>query len=301
MLSTLNPIAQSFITDMDRISNQMATAQRQLSSGLKVSQVSDAPDSISILLQARADLASTQQIQTNLGSVKTETDGGEQALSSAVSLLEQAETLGAQGATGTATADSRQTLANQVGSIMQEMVGLSQTSISGRYIFSGDADQTPPYTIDLTQNPPISAYAGGPADRQIQHPNGSRFTVAENAQQIFDASNPTQNVWTSLTALYNALQSGDQTAVTAAMPNMASSLTYLNDQLAFYGNVQDQVANATDFASNQALQLQTHISDLQDADITQSITELQQAQVQETAAIEAEANVPRTTLFDYLK
>lgn len=301
MLSALNPTSQAFVTSLDQISAQMSAAQQQLSTGLKVTEVSDAPDSISTLLQARANLAQNEQIQSNLTLVKTETDTGEQALESAVSLLQQAQTIGAQGATATTTADADQTLANQVGSIMQQMVALSQTTVSGRYIFSGNSDQTVPYTIDFTQTPPISAYAGGQGVRQVEDPNGSLFTIAENAQQIFDAPDPTQNVFSSLTALYTALQSGDSTAVTTSLSNLSTSSDYLNDQLAFYGNVQEQVADATSYAATQQTQLKTQISSLQDADITQSITELQQAQLQETAAVEAESNIPRTTLFDYLR
>jgi flagellin-like hook-associated protein FlgL len=74
----------------------------------------------------------------------------------------------------------------------------------------------------------------------------------------------------------------------------------LNQQLAFYGNVQNKVAQATDFASTQQTQLQTQISNLQDADLTASILQLNQAQTQEQAALQAEARVPRTTLFDFL-
>ena len=301
MLSSLDPNSQMFVSSMEQISQRMANAQRQLSTGLKVSTVADAPDSISTLLQVRADMSANQQIQSNLSREKTEVDAAEQGLQSAVSLVENARTLGSQGATGTATADSRQTLAGQIGDILQQVVGIAGTTIEGRYIFSGDSDQTAPYTIDLTADPPVSTYAGGPANRQVQHPNGTRFTVAKTAQDIFDASDPTQNVFSSLTALRSALLANDQNAIDAALPNVASSLTYLNNQLAFYGNVQSRIADATDYGSQLQTQLQTHLSSIQDADLTASITELQQAQLQQTAALEAQARVPRTSLFDYLK
>lgn len=301
MLSSLDPISQTFLTSMDRIGERLSRAERQLATGLKVSSVSDAPDSISVLLQARAQLSSTEQIQSNLSRAKTETDAGEQALQSAVSLLEQARTLGTQGATSTASTALRQTLADQTGTILEQMTGLSRTTVEGRYIFSGNSDQTPPYTIDPTATPPVSTYAGGSAGREIQHPNGSRFTIAKTAQEIFDAPDPANNVFASLTALRDALQSGDQTAIGAALPNIATSLDYLNGQLAFYGNVQNKVAEATSAGDTLRLQIQSQISSIEDADITAAITELQQAQVQQSAALGAQARLPRTSLFDYLK
>jgi flagellin-like hook-associated protein FlgL len=64
--------------------------------------------------------------------------------------------------------------------------------------------------------------------------------------------------------------------------------------------VQDKVAQATDYASTQQTQLQTQISNLQDADLTSSILTLNQDQTQEQAALQSEARIPRTTLFDFL-
>src|ERR1700689_5984935 len=99
MVSSLLPSTQEFLNSINRISNEMSQAQTQLSTGLKVNVVSDAPDVISPLLQAQANLSSAQQITTNLGQVSTEVNTGEQAMQSAVSLYDQGETLSAEGAT----------------------------------------------------------------------------------------------------------------------------------------------------------------------------------------------------------
>src|SRR5712692_6196621 len=99
MLSNLDPSAQQFLYSLNQISDRMTRAQQQVSSGLKLQQVSDAPYQISTLLEARASLDSTQQILGNLGRVKAEVDSGEQALESAVQLFDKVQTLGAQGNT----------------------------------------------------------------------------------------------------------------------------------------------------------------------------------------------------------
>jgi flagellin-like hook-associated protein FlgL len=48
------------------------------------------------------------------------------------------------------------------------------------------------------------------------------------------------------------------------------------------------------------VQLQTQLSNLQDADEATSITQLTQAQTQMQAALDAQGRVPTTTLFDVL-
>jgi flagellar hook-associated protein 3 FlgL len=300
MISNLDPSAQQFLNDLNRISAAMNTAQQQMSSGLKVSSVSDAPDQISTLLQARAGLSSTQQVLSNLSRQTAEVNTGEQSLESAVQLFEQVRTLGAEGATPTITADQRATLSGQIGAIMQQLVGLAGTTVEGRYIFSGDSDQQTPYTIDLTQANPVSGYLGSAATRVAQHPNGTTFPLALTAQQVFDSADPTTNVFASMNTLRTALANNDSTGILNAMDGMPKVDSYLNDQLAFYGTTQNRITDATSYGQNLQTELQSQISNLQDADLTNAILELTQAQTQQQAALTARAQLPRTTLFNFL-
>lgn len=300
MVRSLDPSTEGFLNNLNNIAARMEKAQRDISTGLRIHSVSDDPDQISTLLQARADLAAAGQNQINLGRVKAEVDAAEQALQQAVSQLDRVQTLGAQGFTDTATADSRAALANELGAILENLAGLSRTAVEGRYVFSGDADQQAPYTVDLTQPDPVSAYMGSAATRQIQHPNGSRFSVARTAQEIFDSANPAENVFDAVNNLRVALLNNDSAAIEAALPNVASAQEYLGRQLAFYGTVQNKVASAMEFGDRLKLQLQTHVTSLQEADLTEAILELNQAQLQQQAALQTRAQMPRGSLFDYL-
>jgi flagellar hook-associated protein 3 FlgL len=300
MVSSLIPTTQAFLNNVNRISNEMTQAQTQLSTGFKVNVVSDAPDVIAPLLQAQANLSGAQQVVTNLGQVTTEVNTGEQALESATSLYDQVQTLSAEGATSTQTASGRIGIAQQLQSIEQQMVGLANTNVNGRYIFAGDTDQTQPYTFDPTQADPVSAYQGAASTRTIEGPNGTTFPVALTAQQIFDSTDPTTNVFTSINNMVMALNSNDQTAISAANSSLPGVSTYLNSQLAFYGTAQNAVSAATNSASTLVTQLQTQIGGMQDADETQSILNLTQAQTEQQAALQSFQVIPRTSLFDFL-
>ena len=300
MISSLTPQRQQFLDNLNRISDTLNRAQLEITSGLKITQVSDAPDSISILLEAHAGLASTGQTLKNLGRFTTEANAGEQALQSAVTIFDQVQTLAAEGATSTQTAVQNTMLAKQVDALLQQFVGLADSKNEGRYIFAGDQDQQIPYTYAAGQNPPVSAYGGSTSTRVAQDVNGSAFPVALTAQQIFDSADPTTNVFTTLQNLSTALAANDQSAIQAALNGLPGVSQYLNTQLAFYGNVQNQLSSATTYATNVQLQQQTQVSGLQDADISQAILELTQAQTQQQAAVQSEAQLPRQTLFNFI-
>jgi flagellar hook-associated protein 3 FlgL len=300
MISSLNTHNQQFVNDLQQITARLSQDELDISSGVKMRQVSDNPDQVSALLQARAALATSQQISTNLASVKNEVDTGEQALGSAVQLFDQVQTAGAEGATGTQTASTRAALAQQLQNIEQQMVGLADTSVNGRYIFSGDADQASPYTFDLTQANPVSGYQGTASTRIIEGADGSTFPIALTAQQVFDSSDPTTNAFAAINGLVTALNNNDQTAIQTSVAGLANVGVYLNNQLAFYGATQDNVAAATNFAQTQQVEIQTQISTFEDTNLTSAITDMTQTQTQEQAALTAEGRIPRTTLFDFL-
>jgi flagellar hook-associated protein 3 FlgL len=214
--------------------------------------------------------------------------------------MDRAATLGAQGANGTTDAQTRQALAGELGSVLEQLVSTANTTVQGRYIFSGDSDQTAPYSIDLTQSSPISAYQGSPSTRQIQSGDGSLFSVGQNAQQIFDSPNAQQNVFVSVNNLRQALLNNDSAGINSAMSDVQNAGTYLNQQLAFYGTVQDRVTSALNFGQTYVTQLQSQLSGIQDADEAQAITEFTQAQTQLQAALTSRAQLPRTSLFNFL-
>lgn len=300
MISSLDASAQAFLAGLNQIQQNMSSAQQQLTTGLKINQVSDDPSEIANLWQTRSNLDQVQQINSNLGNVQTEVNTAESVLQNAVTLVQRAETLGTQGATDTADANTRQDLANELGSVLQQLVSSANTSVEGRYIFAGDSDQTAPYSIDLTQSYPVSSYQGSTSTRLIQAPDGSTFQVGETAQQIFDSPNAQQNVFTSINSLRQALLNNDSAGINSALGDVQSSDTYLNQQLAFYGTVQDRVTSSLNFSQNYETQLQTQLSGIQDADETQAITQLTQTQTQLQAALESRAQIPRTSLFDFL-
>ena len=300
MISSLDPASQSFLTGLNQIQQSLQTDQTELTTGLKINNVSDAPSEIADIWQLNSELDQTNQTDTNLGQVQTEVNTAESSLQSAVTLVEQAETYGAEGASTTSTPGTQQDLANSLGSILQQLVAIANTTVQGRYIFAGDTDQTTPYTIDLTQSSPVSAYQGSASTREILGPDGTTFPVALTAQQIFDSSNAQDNVFTSITGLMQALQDNNATAISGALADVQSADTYLNQQLAFYGNVQDQVQGALTFGQNYTTQLQTQLAGVQDANEAEDITSMTQAQTQLQAALQSEAQLPRTTLFDFL-
>jgi flagellar hook-associated protein 3 FlgL len=300
MISRLDSSSEQFLNALAITQRRLNRAQLELTSGKRINTASDDPDQISYLLQARAGLGNTTQAKTNLGRVKTEVDTAESAMATAVSLVERARVLSSQGANGTASAQTRASLADELGGVLKQLVAITNTTVEGRSIFSGDSDQSAAYSIDLTQPVPTGTFLGTPATREIRHPNGTRFGVSKTAQEIFDSPNPGENVFGGINAIRVALLSNDQAAIDAALPNLDTAGRFLNQQHSFYGSVQNQVNGAIDYAEKAEVRLKARISAIEDADPTAAALDLNQAILQQNAALQSRGRRPRTTLFDYL-
>lgn len=305
MLTNLTGPSELFIADLDRIENTLTKANQQVSSGKRIAVASDAPDDIQSLLQLRADQEQNTQIESNLSLANTEAQSADGALSSAIQFMDRALTLASQGATGTQTADTRASIAQEIEGLQAEMVSASQTMVQGRYIFSGDQDGAPSYQLDLNSANGVDLLSASPATRQVEEPGGGSFTASLTAQAIFDDRNAdgsyaSDNVFAALNNLRVALLANDQNGITQATGSLQLASQHLNNSEAFYGAVEDRLQNDTSFAQSQDVALATQISQKEDADIPTAAMELTQGNTELQAAFEMQAKMPTTTLFSFL-
>jgi flagellar hook-associated protein 3 FlgL len=306
MISVLTPANMLFVNNVDSLQQALNKVESELSSGLAVTSPSDAPDQISAILQLHANIQQNQQIQNNLTSVQNQAKTADQNLSTANNMMDQIATLASQGLGLGTTAQTRQQLAAQVTSMLQQMVSVANTSVDGSYIFSGDSDQNPSYQFDTTTNA-VTRLQIATATRQVQDGSGGTLAVGLTANQIFDArdvnDNPVsgQNVFDAIQQVITALNNNNTGGLQTAVGLVQSATSYLSQQQTFYGNVETQVSTALTNTANLNVAYQKDLSNRQDADATSAIIELQQYTTTLQAAIAAQAKMPQTNLFSVMQ
>ena len=305
MLSTISPAGQQFVNSINDIQSRLAIAQEQIGTGLKVNQPSDAPDQISPILQLHSAIQQNQDIQNGLNSSLTTMKAGESALSNAVDLLQSAAVAASQATNINQTADTRATLAQNVQALLEQMVSASRTTLGGRYVFSGDRDQTPSYQLNLASNTGVDRLQLASATSLVQGPGGARYSTSLSGNAIFDHRQAddtpaADNAFAALNGLRVALLANDTSGIANAAAAIGTASTYMNGQLAFYGTAENRVTSDLNQMQNDKLQLQSDLSSKTDADMTQAITDLTEGTTQLQAALSARARMPHTSLFDVL-
>jgi flagellar hook-associated protein 3 FlgL len=305
MINNLDGNSQLFLADLSAVQEHLAKINREITSGKSISQASDAPDQIESLLQLRADQQHNEQIQANLGVAQTRAQAADDALTSAIQLMDRAITLAAQGASSITDATAQQSLAQEVQSLQAQMVSLSQTTVQGRFIFSGDSSQTAVYSFDPSGTNGVDQLANVTATLLVEHPAGGSFLAAKTATEIFDQRNSdgtvaAGNVFAALNSLETALTAGDPAGASTALDALKAASTHLNSMQAFYGAVETRIQDAQTFASQYDTQLKTQLGQKEDADVAGDALDLNQTQIHMQAAFQMQAAMPRKSLFDYL-
>lgn len=294
-----------FVNAVDSLQNSLANVQAELSSGLAVRQASDAPDQVSAILQLHADIQQNQQIKTNLTAAQGVAQTADQTLQTAGSVLNQVATLASEGLGIGTTATTRQTLAAQVSTLLNQIVSISNTTVDGSYIFGGDQSQNPSY--NYTASAGVQRLQVTNATQQIQDGSGGSFQIGLTANQIFDARDVNdqpiagQNIFAAISQVVTALNANDTAGLQTAVGDVQSASSYLNTQQAFYGGVEQNITAALTNLNNRATSYQTDLSNRADADETQAILQMQQYTTTLQAAMAARAKMPTQTLFDLMQ
>jgi flagellar hook-associated protein 3 FlgL len=291
---------------MTILENNLSQADEQLSSGYRVNQASDAPQSIEDIFETRSQLGQDTQTTQNLNIIQGQVQAADSGVQSAIQLLNQAVSLGTEAASNTSSSASQQTLASQVQGIEAQLVAISNTEVGGVYIYSGDDTGSPPYQVDTSSATGVDRLvAPQQSTLQVAGPSGVTFQVSMTAQDLFDQrdsnDDPTaNNAFAALNGLTQALQSGNTANITQALSVLQGAATYVNTQTTFYGSAENQISSALDLAQKFQTQDQTQLSSLEDADATTLAVQVTQASTAVDAAMSAEAHMPTSTLFDYL-
>ena len=297
---------EMFLAGLLKNQRTATEAQQQLTTGLRLRSAADDPHQVENMLLVQSSLAKAEQTDRNLGILQTEVGAGANALQQALKLLDSAISLGGQAGSGTYTEERRAVLISQIEAIQTRMVGLSTTVVNGRYVFSGDLDGSPSYSVNLSSSIGVDRLITPTYSLQAELPDGSRFPVGRTAQDLFDRRNSDdsiagENVFAALQMLRTAVESGSDSDLMTALSRVKVSSQYLNTQAAGYEATQARLIAAQSESVQAQAQWKVRLSEVRDADVAAAILQMKQVETQLNAAMAAQAQFPRSTLFDFLR
>jgi flagellar hook-associated protein 3 FlgL len=274
------------------------TAVQQLASGQRVNVPSDDPAAAAANLQSLAQSANLDRYTKNGDEVLSQVQMADSALSNVVNELNQAITLGTQGADGSMTSQNRAAIATQVQSVLSEIVSQANTTFNGISLFAGTSDALPAFVSDST-SPTGYSYQGNSGVNSAAVGDNLQVNVNVPGDQVF--TNPNGDVLGSLTDLISSLGSGTTTDIGDAVTAVRNALTNISQQRVLYAGVVNQINAQESYLSQETISLTSQQQSLTGVDIGVAVSNLTQAQIAHSTMLAAAAKVLPTSLLDYLK
>jgi flagellar hook-associated protein 3 FlgL len=276
---------------------QINNDEKQLASGQSVNVPSDNPSAAALLIQYSDQTTQADQFQRSIGSIQGEMQSADAALNSVISLLQQAITLGVEGANGTVNTGDRAAITTQVQGIQSQLLSLANLTYQGNYVFAGTATRTTPYVLNPS-SPSGVTYQGNTGANRVTL--GTRFSLQTNlpGSQLFSTGT---DMFQSVQDLITGLQSGSSTAMGTAVTEIGNSLNSIDTQRVFYGNGLNQLNAQQTYLSIQVTELAQQQNTVGGANLPAVITNLTTGQTSLQATLQAMGQTARINLFDYLK
>ena len=267
-----------------------------MATGRNINRPSDNPVGLVSALGLRNSLSRLEQYQRNMDMSKIWLDLSGTTIEEAAEVAQQAQEIAQTLQDGTQSAEMRSALANDVGLLLDQAISLGNTQLAGRYIFAGYNTSTQPFTKTQIGGSDVVQYSGDSNDFQIQVGSQESLDIGKNGQELFIDS----EFFDSLIRLKQAIENNDPAAIRQEANSLQGIQDFFNAQVSDIGIRQSRILEKQDILDGLKLNFENQIDDLENADMTQALLEVQERQNAYEVALAAAGKIMEVSLLDYL-
>lgn len=182
MRITSEMLSSNFLYDLNTNLNNMATDQKQMATGTKISQPSDDPLGTSKVMNINSEIAQNTQYSTNISGATKNLDVTDSTLGQVNSVLQRVNELLVSTGDASYGADELNSVKDEINQEVGQLSQLLNTSYGGKYIFAGTSYDTKPTgtTKDATTGNASLNYVGSDGTTAI--PASTTATSAETVE-----------------------------------------------------------------------------------------------------------------------
>ncbi len=295
MRVTEKGLLDSLLQHVQANRDRLGALQETVATGKAVLRPSDSPARASQALGLRSALEATAAFRETAEHTRAWMEATDQALARMLELAGRAQTLVEQGLSDTAGAQERATIAVELGALLEEAVGVANTSFNGDYLFAGFRVDTRPFTL-VSGSPDTVVYSGDSGVIRRAIAPGHQVTVNVDGQAAFAP------FFAALIQARDALQADDPATAAAALAGLQGAFQEMNRLRAENGGRQRTVQETMQALDRLRLTLEGTLSQTEDADMAEAISRLRHQETVYQAVLEAARralNLPN--LFEFLR
>lgn len=288
MRVTNKNIYEAVKSNLGKVIEELYEAQKVVSSGKRINTLSDDPIGVTQVLSIRSSLDNIEQMGRNITMGTSWLAAAESALSNVQDLISESKALCVQMATATTGTEERAAAANTVQNTLEEIVSLANTEVNGRYIFAGSETDSSPFDED-------GAYNGDNNPFKIKIGRDTTVAVGCDGEAVFGT------IFETLNDLKSALESDNISGIEAAMGDLDSHFERISSQISDIGSKITRMEIKERIYEDSELYNTDRLSQIEDADITEAIIDLESKELAYQACLASSSKVMELSLLDYLE
>ena len=251
--------------NLRRNSRKLFRLQVMAASGKRILAPSDDPLGAIKVIDYNSQLSRFEQYQRNIAFGLSWLQRTEGVLQDLEELVSRAHEIAVSQSSGTADAQSRASCAGIVREIKAQVWQLSNASLGGRYLFAGLKNDQPPYAED-------GSYQGDTGEFQISVGQGVRVVVNLVGPEVFSFGST--DLFQELEELAQALENDQPDLIAQKLDTLDQALRQLINARAKVGARVERLESYKGILEGSALKVKERLSEIEDADIAEVITEL---------------------------
>lgn len=282
---------RNYLSDLSKLNESSDRILREISSGKKLSSIRDSPSGSARLISISDLESKIDQYTSNAGDSSFFLRAADSALNEVNNLITSIYTRGNQAGTETIGTDERSVLAQEVRLLRDQILSLANSQARGRYIFAGSLVEDAPFTIaGDTVN-----YEGNDDVNRVVVDKGTEVAQGVSGSEVFDT------IFVAIEELLTAMNNDNIADIQTALDQFSEVLSGLGQVRAKVGTNIGLLDNIQSNLEMSRISLKEQRSRIEDADLSESVVELNRIQTSLEAAISAGAALlGKRNLFDII-
>jgi flagellar hook-associated protein 3 FlgL len=293
MRVTFNMAFRNGVHDINQTALALAEAQREVSSGRRVHVPSDDPSAAAAIVGERAEERTLDTYRRMSDSVDSRLRVADTVLGDIISTLTTAQVKTAAARVSFATPEQREALALELEGLRDTIFATINTEFRGTYMFSGTQSTTPPYSKNASGV--VQAYAGNADSQWLDIDRSQAVEVTFDGSQVID------DLFVVFDQLVADVRAGNTPGLQQGMDELGEAFQRVTTAQSRVGHYLSALGDQQKRLSEMKQASETRRSALEDANMAESITRMQQADAAYQAALGAVATTSRLSLMDYLR
>ncbi len=224
MRISTNSMFNTGTTQLNSLQSALAKTQMQLSTNRRMIAPSDDPIAAARVIETTQSQSVNAQYSVNRQNARSSLVMVESALGNATGVLQDVQELAVRAGNGTLSPGDRATLADEVESHLQSLLGIANSQDSEGYLFSGFQSKTEPFA----RTGAGAQYVGDQGQRKLQVSSSRQFAISVPGSSVFE-NNATGNGKFATGAAGSNTGTGTVSAGTVANPAALNGHNYQID------------------------------------------------------------------------